>query len=94
MIYNHQYEFFLITDEDTSEHYLFTLWIHAAQFIYNKMVEWGALVYDKNNNLISIKDMSFNDFFTLDLADINELVESYFFVEKIQFSDRDGLFGR
>ena len=94
MTYNFQYEFFLITDEDTGEHHLFTIWINAAQFIYNKMVEWGALVYDKYLNLISIKDMSFNDFFELDLVDINELIESYFFVEKIKFADRKGFFGR
>ena len=94
MIYNHQYDFFLVTDEDTGDHHLFTIWLNAAQFIYDQMVEWGALVYDKDNNLISIKDISFYDFFRLDLTEVNELTESYFSIEKIQFADRNGLFGR
>lgn len=94
MVYDFQYDFFLVTDDDTGEQYLYSQWWKAAQFIYDNMSKWGALVYDKNGTLISIKDIPFYDFFTLELAELNELIESYYSVEKIRFADRNGLFGR
>jgi hypothetical protein len=98
MLYDFQREFFLVTDDDTGEHKLFKMWRDTVEYIARKLFDWQAQVIFEEyaNTAFGSGDYrapkSYEEMFDYlyeeeHLANVNDICEGYFFLEKIEFSD-------
>ena len=92
MVYKFKEDFFLITNLDTGEQYLYSIYLNAFNFMYDKMKENSPNLVCFKGKFVPFEEINWYDAFCLELNDTNLFFDDYFIVEKIQIEDWKGEF--